>query len=144
MKLQWAKWEEATKDIRAKQKAIIDTHRDEALKYHKERYLTDSREAIFKPKDQWTAQDRWVNHRLANVTDERSLDSYFNEKGESSDPKTYNKEIAAQWAELDKLDKELKKFNDLEADNQFQHHFRDDRTGPCRRAAEFCVCCRRS
>ncbi len=111
--LQWAKWEEATKDIRAKQKAIIDTHRDEALKYHKERYLTDSREAIFKPKDQWTAQDRWVNHRLANVTDERSLESYFNEKGVSSDPKTYNKEIAAQWAELDKLDKELKKFNDL-------------------------------
>ncbi|MGZ4959865.1 MAG: DUF1549 and DUF1553 domain-containing protein [Methylomonas sp.] len=110
---QWAKWEEATKDIRAKQKAIIDTHREEALKYHKERYLTDSRNAIFKPKEQWTAQDRWVNHRLANVTDERSLESFFQEKGESTDPKTQNKEIAAQWAELEKLNKELKKFNDL-------------------------------
>jgi hypothetical protein len=110
---QWAKWEEATKDIRAKQKAIIDTHREEALKYHKERYLTDSRAAIFKPKEQWTAQDRWVNHRLVSVTDEASLQAYFREKGESSDPKTQNKEIAAQWAELDKLNKELKKFNDL-------------------------------
>lgn len=110
---QWAKWEEATKDIRAKQKAIIDTHREEALKYHKERYLTDSRAAIFKPKEQWTAQDRWVNHRLTNVTDEASLQAYFREKGESSDPKFQNKEIAAQWAELDKLNKELRKFNDL-------------------------------
>ncbi|WP_024298143.1 DUF1549 and DUF1553 domain-containing protein [Methylomicrobium lacus] len=110
---QWAKWEEATKDIRAKQNAIIDTHREEALKYHKERYLTDSREAIFKPKEKWNAQDRWVNHRLANVTDERSLQSFFQEKGESTDPKTYDKKIAAQWAELDKLEKQLRKFNDL-------------------------------
>jgi len=110
---QYAKWEEATKDIRAKQNAIIDTHREEALKYHKERYLTDSREAIFKPKEKWNAQDRWVNHRLANVTDERSLQSFFQEKGESTDPKTYDKKIAAQWAELDKLEKQLRKFNDL-------------------------------
>ncbi|WP_020481385.1 DUF1549 and DUF1553 domain-containing protein [Methylomonas sp. MK1] len=110
---QYAKWEEATKDIRAKKKAIIDTHREEALKYHKERYLTDSREAIFKPKEQWTARDRWVNHRLANVTDEGSLESYFREKGESTDAKTRDPKIAEQWAELEKLDKELKKFSDL-------------------------------
>ena len=83
---QYAKWDEATKEIRAKQKAIIDTHREEALKYHKERYLTDSREAIFKPKEQWTAQDRWVNHRLANVT-KRPVCVFFQERGESSDLK---------------------------------------------------------
>lgn len=110
---QYAKWEEATKDIRAKQKAIVDTHREEALKYHKERYLTDSRNAIFKPKEQWTAQDRWVNHRLANVTDERSLHSFFQEKGESTDAKTRDETIAKQWEELDKLEKSLRKFNDL-------------------------------
>lgn len=110
---QWAKWQEATKDIRAKQKAIIDTHRDEALKYHKERYLTDSREAIFKPKEKWTAQDRWVNHRLANVTTEGSLQSFFQEKGESTDPKTRDAKIGEQWAELEKLNKELRKFDDL-------------------------------
>ncbi|MCQ8106352.1 DUF1549 and DUF1553 domain-containing protein [Methylomonas sp. SURF-2] len=110
---QWDKWQAATKDIRAKQKAIIDTHREEALKYHKERYLTDSREAIFKPKEQWTAQDRWVNHRLANVTTEGSLQSFFQERGESTDPKTYDKKVAEQWAELEKLNKELRKFDDL-------------------------------
>jgi hypothetical protein len=110
---QLAKWEEATKDIREKQKAIIDTDREEALKYHKERYLTDSREAIFKPKSEWTPLDRWVNHRLANVTDDRSLMAYFKEKGESSDPTTYRKDLADKWAELDKLNKQLRKFNDL-------------------------------
>ncbi|MFU8787458.1 MAG: DUF1549 and DUF1553 domain-containing protein [Methylobacter sp.] len=110
---QWDKWQAAIKDIRAQQKAIIDTHRDEALKYHKERYLTDSREAIFKPKEQWTAQDRWVNHRLANVTNEASLQSFFRERGESSDANTYDKKIAEQWAELEKLNKELRKFDDL-------------------------------
>ena len=51
-----------------KQKAIIDSVREAALKYHKERYLTDSRESIFKPKDQWNALDRWVNHRLTRLS----------------------------------------------------------------------------
>jgi hypothetical protein len=109
-----AKWEEATKDIRAKQKAIIDTVRDAALKHHKERYLTDSREAIFKPKSEWTAQDRWVNHRLAHVTDERSLAAYLRDTAESKGAdKNYSKEIADKWVEYDKLSEELKKFNDL-------------------------------
>jgi hypothetical protein len=110
---QWAKWEAATKDIRAKQKAIIDTDREAALKYHKERYLTDSREAIFKPKSEWTPLDRWVNHRLENVTDERSLTAYFKDRGESTDPATYSKDLADKWAELEKLNKQLRKYNDF-------------------------------
>ena len=108
-----AKWEEATKDIREKQEAILNTHKEEALKYHKERYLTDSRAAIFKPKSEWTPLDRWVNHRLANVTDDQSLEAFYREKGESTDSKTYSKELAQKWDELDKLRKQLRKFNDL-------------------------------
>ncbi|MDP3528573.1 DUF1549 and DUF1553 domain-containing protein [Methylicorpusculum sp.] len=110
---QRAKYDEATKDIRSKIKAIVDTQRETALKYHKERYLTDSREAIFKPKDQWTPLDRWVNHRLTNVTTDRDLMTYFQYRGESTDPKSYDKKIAEQWDELEKLSKELKKWDDL-------------------------------
>ncbi len=51
----WNKYQEATKDIREKQKAIIESVKEQAVKHHKERYLTDSREAIFKPKEQWHA-----------------------------------------------------------------------------------------
>ncbi|EGW23409.1 DUF1549 and DUF1553 domain-containing protein [Methylobacter tundripaludum] len=109
-----AKWEDATKEIRGKQKAIIDTVREQAEKHHKERYLTDSREAIFKPKSQWNAQDRWVNHRLGYITDERSLAAYLRDTAESKGAdKNYTKEIADKWTEYDKLSEELKKFNDL-------------------------------
>jgi len=109
-----AKWEDATKEIRGKQKAIIDTVREQAEKHHKERYLTDSREAIFKPKSQWNAQDRWINHRLGYITDERSLAAYLRDTAESKGAdKNYTKEIADKWTEYDKLSEELKKFNDL-------------------------------
>lgn len=109
-----AKWEAATKDIRDKQNAILDTVRDQAVKHHKERYLTDSREAIFKPKEQWNAQDRWVNHRLVYVTDQQSLAAFLRDTAESKGKdQNYTKEIADKWAEYDKLSEELKKFNDL-------------------------------
>lgn len=108
------KWEEATKDIRDKQKAILDTVREQAEKHHKERYLTDSREAIFKPKSEWNAQDRWVNHRLSYITDEQSLAAYLRDTAESKgNDKNYSKEIVEKWAEYDKLNDELKKFKDL-------------------------------
>jgi len=111
---QLAKWESATKNIRDKQKAIIDSVRDRAEKHHKERYLTDSREAIFKPKNEWTPQDRWVNHRLAYVTDEQSLAAFLRDAAESKgQDKDYSKEIVDKWAEYDKLSEDLKKFDDL-------------------------------
>ncbi|MGZ8161122.1 MAG: DUF1549 and DUF1553 domain-containing protein, partial [Methylobacter sp.] len=110
----WNKWEAATKEIHDKQKAIIDTVRDKAEKHHKERYLTDSREAIFKPKAEWTAQDRWVNHRLGHVSNERSLAAYLEDVTESKgNHKDYSPEIVAKWTEYEKLTEELKKFNDL-------------------------------
>ncbi len=43
---QQAKWEEAVKDIKAKQRELLEPVREKALTYHKERYLTDSRESI--------------------------------------------------------------------------------------------------
>ncbi len=41
-------YQAATKEIRAKQKDILDTVRDKGRKYHNERYLTDSRDATFR------------------------------------------------------------------------------------------------
>jgi hypothetical protein len=110
---QWAKWEEATKELRDKQKAIIDSDREAALKYHKERYLTDTRASIFKPKEQWTPLDRWINNRLDLVTNEQSLTAWFREKGESTDKKFHSKWHEEKWAELEKINKELRKFDDL-------------------------------
>lgn len=110
---QQAKWEEATKDIRAKRKAIIDSVYEAGLKYHKERYLTDSRESIFKPESEWTAHDRWINHRLANVTDEASIANYLEEAGGNKDNAVYDAKYEEPYKQYKKLGEELKKFDNL-------------------------------
>ena len=107
-----ATYDELTKDIRAKQKAIIDSVHDAALKYHKERYLTDSRESIFKPKDQWNALDRWVNHRLDAVTDQPQLAAFLIYAAEDKNAPEHSPEIVKKWEEYEKLRKELQKFAD--------------------------------
>ena len=108
-----AQYREATKDIRAQQKAILEPIREVALKYHKERYLTDSREAIFKPEGQWTPLDRWVNHRLANVTTEDDYVSYLRYVGENKDDPSYTPENGERYQKYEKLSEELKQFDKL-------------------------------
>ncbi|WP_457798186.1 DUF1549 and DUF1553 domain-containing protein [Methylocystis sp. S23] len=105
-------YDEATKDIRARQKAIIDSVHDAALKYHKERYLTDSRESIFKPKEQWNALDRWVNHRLDAVTDQPQLAAFLRYAAEDKTAPEHSPEMVQKFEEYQKLTRELQKFAD--------------------------------
>lgn len=113
-----AKWDEATKDIRAQQKAIIDKVRPESVKYQKERYLTDSRESLFKPESEWNAQDRWVNHRWANVTSGNNAEftEYLELTGADKTSPEYKAENGALWQQYTQLTEELKKFNNLKPD----------------------------
>ncbi|MCB5183602.1 DUF1549 and DUF1553 domain-containing protein [Methylobacillus gramineus] len=108
-----AKWEEATKEIRAKRAAIIEPLRAAAEQYHKERYLSDSRDSIFKPKNEWNATDRWVHHRLANVTTDEDLGAYLRVSGESKENPEYVAENESKWLEYKKLTDDLKKFDKL-------------------------------
>ncbi len=108
-----AAYREASKDIRAKQKAILDTVRAEGLKYHKERYLTDSREAIFKPESEWNALDRWVNFRLKSVTTDNDIAAYLKLTAEDKDSADYKPENIPKWKDYEKLTNELKKFDKL-------------------------------
>lgn len=108
-----AAWKAATKDIRAERKAILDSVREKGLKYHKERYLTDSREAIFKPESEWSAQDRWVNHRLSNVTTDTDIAAYLKVSAEEKDSPEYDPANGEKYAQYKKLTEELKKFDTL-------------------------------
>ncbi len=108
-----AKYQEATKSIRDQQKAILDIFRESGVKYHKERYLTDSREAIFKPEAQWTPLDRWVNHRLENVSNDRDVEGYLRIVAEDKNHPQHTKETEEKWAEFKKLAADLKKFDDI-------------------------------
>ena len=108
-----AAYNEATKDIRAKQKAILEPIRAAGEKYHKERYLTDSREAIFKPESEWTALDRWVNFRLKTVSTEADVVAYLKLTAEDKNTPEYDEANIPKYKEYQKLTADLKKFDKL-------------------------------
>lgn len=109
---QQAIYQEATKDIRAAQKAVVDEIRDIGLRYYKERYLTDSREAIFKPEKDWTPLDKWVNHRLKSVVTEGNIASYLADASKKGFP-DYSLRYVELKLEYDRLAAELKKYDSL-------------------------------
>ncbi len=109
---QQAAYQAATKEIRAKQKAILDTIREKGRKYHNERYLTDSRDAIFKPEKEWTPLDKWVNYRKDAVASERDIVAYLKQSAENKGGLEYDAANVPRWEEYEKLTKELKKYDD--------------------------------
>jgi len=110
---QQAAYNEATKEIRAKQKAILETVRDAGRTYYNERYLTDSREAIFKPESQWTALDKWVNWRKQAVASDNEIVNYLKNTAEEKDRPDYNPANVERWKQYQALTAELKAFDKL-------------------------------
>lgn len=106
-----AKYDEETKPIRDQIKALLAPIHDAAIKYQKERYLTDSREAIFKPEAQWTPLDRWVNHRWSNVTQEQAEEvAYLKYVGENKDDPNYTADNGARLQQVEALQDQLKAY----------------------------------
>lgn len=106
-----ARYEALVKDIKAEQDALVEPVLTKAIQYQKERYLTDSRESLFKPREQWTAQDRWVNHRWVSVTADGDFGGQFFK--ENADPNSVNYDPANKERDIEfrKLADELKKFD---------------------------------
>ncbi len=110
---QKAKWDEATKDIRKERSEIFASVKEDGLRYHKERYLTDSRVSIFKEEKDWTPYDRWINHRLNNVSSEQDVAGYLDIAGTQVDSLYYNPALTAKNERFKQLNEELKKFDKL-------------------------------
>jgi hypothetical protein len=109
-----AAYREAIKPIRDRQKAILDTVRDKALKYQKERYLTDSRDSLFKPQEQWNAMDKWVNWRHKMVYNETTdVANYLKMAAEETESPEYDATTIERWKEYKQLTADLKKFDNL-------------------------------
>ena len=107
-----AEYQAATKDIRDKQKAILDQVREKGRDYHNSRYLTDSRESIAKPEKDRTPLDKWVVYRLNAVATEQDIVAYLRETSEKTHPE-HVAENAQRYEEYKKLGDELKKFASL-------------------------------
>jgi hypothetical protein len=109
-----AVYNEAIKPIRDKQRSLLDPYRAAGEKYYKERYLTDSRESIFKPEAEWTALDRWVNHRYKTVgATENNIVAHLRRVAEDKDAPDYDEKNVAVYKEYQKLTADLKKFDHL-------------------------------
>jgi len=108
-----AQYREATKDIRAQIKELVDSIRPEGTKYYHERYLTDSQASIFKPQSEWNAMDRWINHRVDNVTSDESVAAFLQDAGANPSAKEYKPEYVEKLAQYKKLTEDLKKFDKL-------------------------------
>ncbi len=108
---QQAAYNEATKDIRAKQKAILDQVREAGRKYYNERYLDDSRAAIFKPEGEWTALDKWVNWRKQAVASDNEIVSYLRDTAEEKTRADYNEAHVALWKDYKALQEQIKQFD---------------------------------
>lgn len=101
-----------TKEIRDKQRAITNKYLVAGVKYQKERYLTDTREALFKPEKEWTALDRWVNFRHKHVsTDNQAAQSYLKLAADDPTFPAHSEEIVADYKAFQKLTAELAKFD---------------------------------
>jgi len=110
---QQAVYNEATKEIRAKQKAILDKVREAGRKYYNERYLDDSRAAIFKPEAEWTALDKWVNWRKQAVATDNEIVSYLRDTAEEKTRPDYNEAHVDLWKQYKALQEEIKQFDKL-------------------------------
>ncbi|KAB2964473.1 MAG: DUF1553 domain-containing protein [Zoogloea sp.] len=111
---QQAKYREATKEIRDKQAAILAPYKEAGIKYQKERYLTDSRESIFKPEKEWNALDRWVNFRHKSVFNaDTDTAGYLRLTAENKDHADHTPDRITAWKEYQKLQAELRKFDNL-------------------------------
>jgi hypothetical protein len=110
------KYLDSVKELSDKRAALLAPYKDAAFTYHKERYLTDSREAIFKPEKDWTPRDRWVNHRLVNknVTNDDIIGgAYLRYVAEDKEAPGYGPQAQKVYEEYQKLTVELRKSDNL-------------------------------
>ena len=109
-----AAYREATKDIRDKQRAILKKYEEKATKYQKERYLTDSRDALFKPKEQWNAMDKWVNWRHQAVYNfNQEGGTYLKMVAEDKNSPEFDEAAAEDYKQYKQLTEDLKKLDHL-------------------------------
>ncbi len=98
-----AKWEEATKDIRAKQDALLKPYIEKAEADRVLGFVPETRESITKPEKDRNAYDRWIYHRNLWTMSGRTRNAANQMKEKDK----------AQYAEFEKLNAELKKFEAL-------------------------------
>ena len=99
--VQQAKWEEATKDIRAKQDALLKPVIDKLESDRLSGFVPDTRTSITKPEAERDAYDRWIYHRNLWTLSGRTRNAVAQLKRKDKDA----------YAQYVALDEQLKAFD---------------------------------
>ncbi|MBS0372576.1 MAG: DUF1553 domain-containing protein [Proteobacteria bacterium] len=98
-----AKWEAATKDVRAKQETLLKPYIDKLEADRLLGFVPETRESITKPENERNAYDRWIYHRNLWTMSGRTRNAANQMKEKDK----------TQYAEYEKVVAELKKFDEL-------------------------------
>jgi hypothetical protein len=109
---QMAEWQAATADLRAQRDALLAPLMDEIIEYQKQRYLVDAQASLFKPEDQLTAFDRWINHRWRSVNRRIEGDTYEADRYLRETAQLHEEETGQPDTEKLKLLEELRRLED--------------------------------
>lgn len=127
---QWARWKDATADLRARIAEKTAPIREDALDYAKGRFFEDGRASLHKPQSEWTPTDRWMNNRFHQYVIKNNPNqdwdvSFINyvrayledrvgrEKIDKTVPQDVREAHLAQFNEFNALTEQLKTFNSL-------------------------------
>lgn len=98
-----AKWEEATKEVRNKQEALLKPYVEKAEADRLLGFVPETRESINKSESERNAYDRWIYHRNLWTMSGRTRNAANQMKEKDK----------TQYAEYEKVVAELKKFDEL-------------------------------
>jgi len=101
--VQEAKWEEATRDIRAQQEALLKPVIDKLESDRLSGFVPDTRASIAKPEAERDAYDRWIYHRNLWTLSGRTRNAVTQLKRKDKD----------SYAKYEALDEQLKAFDAL-------------------------------
>jgi hypothetical protein len=106
------KWVTATADIRAKQTAILDQVRLDAMAWRRERYFPSARKSLEKARNELEPMDLWIRHRADFIEVDGQIMRYLEHSVNEKDS-AYNPKNIPLWTAYQKLNVELKKYDHL-------------------------------
>ncbi|AWB69190.1 hypothetical protein C2869_22065 (plasmid) [Saccharobesus litoralis] len=109
---QQAIYDDATLAIRKQQTAILDQIREEGFAWRRGRYFPNARASIYKPQEQWTPLDRWVNQRADFVEVDAQIMRYLRAT-QTEEHAAYKPIYAGLWKEYQKLQAKVDEFKHL-------------------------------
>lgn len=110
----WAKWEEATKEVRGKIAALLAPIRKEGEAYHFGRFTKETQASLNKldKPESWTPLDRWVNNRYLGTPG-------YGDESVTNSLLTSDEKYKETREELRKLQVELRKFDNIKPSKGF-------------------------